>query len=277
VDRLRKSKGHPELKGVARLLRTENIDMARYRPYFHGMQHVRIELIRTDELSDPPSRAFFNFMHSPSDMLSGIVPAAHSIYSLFLQSESFRETLAAFANENIGGPRGKELEIVCALYGSILAVTETYSLAIHKIRGEDLVQHGKAARPVSVRKGGGSTTGATSRSVDLSFNEDLGADEVGPDAPQHRVGITEEEKKRPERDRRREQREGLELLEEQDVEKLFGPEAARRVLAYLKSKGLCGHPQASITELAQEHGLDKTTMYRWVNAAQLGLDIKSFQ
>jgi len=58
------------------------------------------------------------------------------------------------------------------------------------------------------------------------------------------------------------------------------------MLAYLKSKGLCGHPQASITELAQEHGLDKTTMYRWVNAgellirekgAQLGLDIKSFQ
>ena len=251
IDRLRKSKSHPERKGVVRLLKTENIDMARYRPYFQAMRLVQQELVARGELRDPPSRAFYEFMHHPSEVLSGIVPAVHAMYWLFLQSQFFRNALAVFAREKLGGdPRGKNLESVCALYGAILAIVEVYAVEALKLRGGDLA---RPRRPKTKR---------SESTRDYSFDEALGTEEVGGNARRRRGGVPDGEKNRSERDHRSLQCESKLFVSEEKVRRFFTESEAPKVMVYMRASGW-GQPKTKVTELAREHNCDRKTIYRW--------------
>jgi hypothetical protein len=200
VDRLRKAKNKSDRQAFARLLGTLSINASRYWPHSHAMQLVKKHLQARGKLKDVPSLAFYKFMHEPSELLSGIVPAAHGIGWLFVQSEFFRSALAAFSLQRIEGPRGKTVRNACNLYGAILGIAATYATRVHLRRAEDAHRLGKTSRPPSER------IGAAGRAPDLSFEEDLGTFEVGPEAPHHPMGVTENEWKRAERDRRLEAR-----------------------------------------------------------------------
>jgi len=266
VENLRKSKRRPELKGVVRLLNTENMDVDCYRAYNEAMVMVSKKLRARGQLDDLPSQGLFAFMHWPHAFLSGIVPALHPIGPLLLQSKRFREAVAAHAQENLDGQGGKSPETICNLYGVILAAAEVYAGEVHELRGKDMMRAGKVKH-----QHGGRTT------REASFAEDpWNVDEYASGAGGGRAAGQSAD-----RDMGRGALDNRPLIMDEDIAQQFG-EDAKYVEAYLDREGLGGRSPQSVTDLARLRRVHRTTIWRWARrgkeileqkGAELGLSV----
>jgi len=246
VDNLRKSKRRPELKGMARLLKTDNVDVDCYLPYNAAMVLVCKELRARGYLADLPSQGVCAFMDWPHEYLSGIVPALHPIGALLLQSERFREAVATHATENIDGRGAKSPDTVCDLYGAVLAAVEVYAEEVQELRAKDMMRAGKVVH----RHGGESRT-------EVSFEESRGT----ADSPRHPVSGAEETRKQAELDLRREALSGPPLVTDEDIAAKFG-EDAEDVKTYFRREGRGGRIRTGAEDLAAEYGVHRATIWR---------------
>ena len=251
VDNLRKSKTHPEHKNMARLLKTDNEDMCDYRPYFGAMDLVRQELVRHGYLGDYPSLSFYVFLHRPHEFLSGIVPALHPLYHLFLQSLSFRAAVAQYASENLNGKGAKSPRTVCNLYGAILAIVETYAEAVHVQRAKDSDRSGK----VQHRRG-------SDLIAESSFDESWGTAVPGQNGPHRPLGGTEEDRKRAERNMLKDFNQSPPAIDIDTLRQHFNEGAAKKIDVCLRRN------KESVQQLAEEYGCDRITIWRWCKEAK---------
>jgi hypothetical protein len=245
IARLRKSKAHPEYKNIVRLLRTESLNLSFYQSYWHVMEAIKEKLIDRAELQDAPSRGFYKFMHSVSDLLDGIVPAAHPSYCLFRDSKAFRNALAKYSSEKLNNdPRGKLVETVCELYGSILAIIQAYSEEIHKVRTEEAQPTNKGKeRHSATQRSGGEGSQKHKAFLEEAQNGKL-HEESTPNLRQNAIETP--------------------VISESEFKEKFGDEMGTKVYVYLRKEGKVGHAQTTAKVLAEEYEVSERTIYRWV-------------
>lgn len=245
IDNLRKAKTAWEGKPFARMMATEHTDFYVSQPYHYGMQLIALQLQCEGRFVDGPSLAFYRFMHEPHEYLSRIVPAAHPVYYLFLQSGFFREALVEFGAERISPDSAPSVETALKFCSATLAVVETYSEEVHKERGRDMKRQGK-------------------RHGEFSFDESRGTVETGSGGAKRGAEHHEVERYY----RQEQMKPGPAVSEEQVREKFPNGTDARDVIVYLRANGILGFAKTKVNDLAREFDCDRRTIQRWKNRGQ---------